>query len=150
MRRSHSGDQLNPQATVGARWILQWKIMVILVAFCGCKPAKPELMPVTGKVTMAGQPVPLGSIQFIAENQRPAYGQIGPDGSFSLETDGEKGCVKGQHRVVIQAEKVSGTPETGEMVTPITPPRYASVATTDIVIDVDGPKENLTIDLKKE
>jgi hypothetical protein len=130
--------------------LLNQSLFLLIALCCGCGPAKPELVPVSGTVKLAGKAVPLGSIQFIAEGQRPAYGQIGEDGSFSLETDGEKGCVKGSHKVVIQAEKISGTPETGEIAIPITPPRYANIRTTDIVVEVDGPKSDVAIDLKNE
>src|SRR5262249_7863155 len=57
----------------------------------GCGPAEshPETVPVQGKVTYKGQPVPRGTITFQPDAGQPATGEIQPDGSYRLGTYGQ-------------------------------------------------------------
>jgi hypothetical protein len=74
-----------------------------LLAF-GCGPKLPQTSPVSGKVTVAGQPVTTGRIMFQPENGRPAIGAIEPDGTYRLTTfQRDDGAVSGKHRVTIEA-----------------------------------------------
>ena len=121
--------------------------MLALVMSLGCGPSKPDVVPVSGVVTLDGQPLTTGSIQFIPKDNRPAYAQIGSDGKFTLETDDEKGAVVGSHQVVVTAQEIVGTPETGEQVKYIAPERYGSLETTDLTVDVQGPRDDVKIEL---
>jgi hypothetical protein len=85
-------------------------VLALLVAGCG-GPSRPATAPVTGRVTYAGKPVPLGQIMFYPEKGRPAMGAIGADGTYRLTTfaNGD-GAMPGRFRVTIQAMRVTGPP----------------------------------------
>ncbi|MGE0760958.1 MAG: hypothetical protein AB7O38_28360 [Pirellulaceae bacterium] len=123
-------------------------VTLAIVVAAGCGPGKPTLVPISGRVTLNGKPLHLGSVQFVAQGVRPAYGQIDKDGFFSLETDGEPGCPIGQHKVLVQAQEISGTEATGEKMKQISPLKYASLEGTDLVVDVTEPKRDVRIELK--
>lgn len=125
-------------------------LFALSLTLSGCGPAAPDLFPVAGTVTLAGKPLPTGSVQFIATGLRPAYGQIGSDGKFKLFTDDQEGCPAGKFKVVVSAQEVKGTEASGETVVQLTPERYASVENTNIEVTIDGPKSDLVIDLQKE
>jgi hypothetical protein len=122
-----------------------WVLAALLLG--GCEPSGPKLVPVSGKVTIDGKPLTIGSIQFVPENARPAYGEIGSDGSFKLKTDEAEGVVLGQHKVVVTAQETAGTEATGESVRYIAPQRYGSPLTTDVTVNIEGPRDDLLIEL---
>lgn len=75
-----------------------------LVAMCGGCSGGPgvELAPVTGKVTLNGEPLAGARISFGPQGGRPSTAVVGPDGTYELEyTPGYKGAVVGRHTVVI-------------------------------------------------
>lgn len=58
----------------------------LLIATAGCKD-KPAVVPVSGRVTYQGKPVPFGTVMFQhTTGGQPAAGQIQSDGSYSLQT----------------------------------------------------------------
>ena len=83
--------------------------LILLLAGCG-GPSRPATVPVSGRVTYQGKPVPLGQIVFYPAKGRPAMGAIGADGSYRLttfETAGD-GATPGRYRVTIQATRTIG------------------------------------------
>jgi hypothetical protein len=91
------------------RWARCSWALLLLVASSGCGRGLPETAPVTGRVTLGGQPVPGGAIQFWPKSGRPARGAIQPDGTYTLTTfDDKDGAVLGQHVVTIEATRVEG------------------------------------------
>jgi hypothetical protein len=61
---------------------------------------------VSGKVLYEGKPVPKGTIAFVpvAPGGRNATGAIGPDGTYTLQTEEpEDGAQLGEYRVTISA-----------------------------------------------
>jgi hypothetical protein len=85
-------------------------MLALLVAGCG-GPTRPATAPVSGRVTYAGKPVPLGQIMFYPERGRPAMGAIGADGAYRLTTfvNGD-GAIPGRFKVTITAMRVTGPP----------------------------------------
>ena len=73
-------------------------VAITSAAMIGCSRG-PKTVPVTGKVTYQGQPLKFGSVMFQPEKGRMAKGQIQPDGTFTLSTDGKEGAVPGMHKV---------------------------------------------------
>lgn len=84
-------------------------LVITLVTMAGCGPSYPETAPVTGKVTLDGQPLSTGKIVFYPKEGRPAMGQIEPDGTYTLTTFEEgDGALPGEHKVTIKATEVVG------------------------------------------
>jgi hypothetical protein len=80
----------------------------------GCDSSKPPaLAPVRGLVTYRGVPLPGGLIVFTPDDEfgchgPSAQGVIGPDGRYTLNTDGKPGATPGRHRVTVAGPATSG------------------------------------------
>jgi len=77
-----------------------------LVTTWGCSSAteRPETVPVQGKVTYKGEPVPKGTVTFLSDGGQVATGEIQPDGSYKLSTFEEgDGAIPGPAKVGILA-----------------------------------------------
>jgi hypothetical protein len=79
-----------------------------LLALVGCgKAAGPEFAPVTGRVTLNGQPLAAGTIHFVPDESQGSSGPMSTggmqaDGSFSLRGPGRRvGAIVGNHRVYL-------------------------------------------------
>ena len=71
---------------------------------CGSASEHPETVPVQGKVTYKGAPVPKGTISFLSDGGDVAIGEIQPDGYYKLSSFGEgDGAVPGHAKVSIVA-----------------------------------------------
>ncbi len=116
----------------------------LLTTLSGCGDTGPELVPVSGIVTIDGQPLTLGSIQVIPAGYRPAYGQIGPDGRFTLTTfkTGD-GVVRGEHQAAVSACEILNAGQQKWHA----PKRYLDATESGLRIVVDGPSKNLEVNL---
>lgn len=126
---------------------LRSKIVLLALAgasLAGCDDGRPTRVPISGQVLIDGKPLTLGFIRFIAEKQRPASSEIGPDGRFTLGTYGkDDGVVLGTHKVTISACEVLG-PRRQRW---LAPKRYARPNSTDQEVKIDGPTDDLVIEL---
>lgn len=82
----------------------------------GCGgPDGPEIIEVTGTVTMGGSPVADAQVQFTPNEGRPSFGTTDAEGKYRLEyTSGRYGAVPGRHRVSINKAVVQGEFAPGE------------------------------------
>jgi len=93
-----------------------------LAALSGCGGSGANLGKVTGKVTLAGQPVPEALVMFSpVSGGSPSAGQTGADGSYTLiYARGIHGAMVGEHTVTISTYKEAledpPTPEVKETV----------------------------------
>jgi hypothetical protein len=123
-------------------------ISIALAAFflplAGCEPAAPTNIPVSGKVTLHGQPLDQGTIQFSpAAGQATMSGGEIKDGSYSLSAD--NGLEPGRYDVRISssvggagsADALPG--ETKETPKPLIPAEYNSNTTLSVEVTKDGP-----------
>ncbi len=109
--------------------------ILLAVACAGCSPSPFNLVPVSGSVSLDGQPLAGGIVNFQpivagpGANAGPgSTARIGPDGRYTLATiRGEPGAVVGKHRVKIYSynaetakQDANGGPQGREKV----PPRY--------------------------
>jgi len=150
-----------------------WQLVAMALfslAVAGCGSGL-DLAPVTGRVTMNGQPVTQGEITFLPENGPPAIGSIAPDGTYRLATLQEDGALVGRHKVTIMSTKVSGgsmAPATFEQelewakkgvqssgkvlipgdVTWLVPEKYSRQQTTDLTAQVKPEENTINFDLK--
>jgi hypothetical protein len=118
---------------------------VALAAFVvwGCSKG-PDLVPVSGQVLIDGQPLTAGHIQFIPENERPASGEIGADGRFTLTTyDDGDGCARGTHQIVVMASKQLSPTRTQHLA----PPKYGAIGRSGLTATIDESTEDLKVEL---
>jgi hypothetical protein len=95
-----------------------WRILAVLaVTFVGCQPANPlGRLAVSGNVTLDGQPIDSGTIEFAPESGVGSGAKI-LNGAYSIET--AKGLPPGKYRVRIFAPKL---PPGAKPVDPTAPP----------------------------
>jgi hypothetical protein len=111
----------------------RWARVVVMLSgimlCCGCGgPDGPPRYPVSGRVTLAGEPLALGRISFEPDtsqgNRGPgAYGDIV---AGRYETYRTMGAVGGPHRVVIEGY-AGDTPEQRQKRAPLFPPHVTTV-----------------------
>jgi hypothetical protein len=118
-------------------------IAAVLATGCGSK----DFAPVTGTVTLDGQPLPRGMVQFVPINDMPtSTGEIGPDGKFRLKTAERDGAYVGKHKVRLDAREIAKD-HTVTAPPSLIPERYMSEATSKLEFEVVAGKTNV-IDVK--
>jgi hypothetical protein len=144
---SHSGSRL-------ARPYL----CIILLGGCmgtllGCGDSSSKLVPVSGKVTVDGQPLTTGSVSFRPEKgvsaQEPG-GEIDEDGTYTLYTDGKQGAPPGRYRVLVVAVDPNDLKKKfpyGKR-TSFVNPKYSDLKKTDLVVEVKQSAAPGAYDLK--
>jgi hypothetical protein len=127
------------------RTLLGAALAAALIGLAGCGGGGPKIVPVSGVVTIDGQPLTYGHIQVLPTGWRPASSRIGSDGRFMLTTTvSGDGCAVGTHPVVILA---------GESISPEAtkwhaPKKYADSATTNLTVTISKATDDLKIELK--
>jgi hypothetical protein len=117
-------------------------VMVVLVA--GCGDGKPTRVPISGKVLIDGKPLAMGSIVYVPQGARPSGSAIDKEGHFVLTCyQHGDGAVLGAHRVsVTAAQNIGETAIRWE-----TPKMYADITTSGLIENVDGPADDVVINL---
>lgn len=119
-------------------------LTLAIIAAVGCGDSA-KRYPVKGIVLIDGQPLTQGYITVAPSNDRPAIGKINSDGTFSLTTEKPNdGCAPGTHPVEITA---SESLNNGTAIRWLVPPKYQNMSTSELKITVDGPQDNLKIEL---
>ena len=135
---------------VGIRCVSVSLLVVGSLLAAGCNDENAGLVPVKGKVTYKGKPVPNGTINFMPDAGRSAYGEIQPDGTYSLM------AIPATHKVVVMAlaDTSNRLPEErSPLPAPIVPNKYTHISTTDLTAKVEdkGSKPNeFDFELKDE
>ncbi len=118
---------------------------LLLAAMIGCGDA--NYASVSGVVTLDGQPLPRGMVQFVPVNDMPtATGEIGPDGRYQLTTPDQSGAFVGKHRVRVEA-RAEQKDEKDTFPASLIPERYTSEETSQLEFEVVAGKNNV-IDIK--
>lgn len=143
-------------------------LMIAVVATAGCKDPPAPTFPVSGKVTQGKKALTTGLITFVPDaskgnnNKENPVGRIGPDGSYTLNTNGRDGAPLGWYKVMITATMPTEMPTEVKSETkapPKGPPpvpkspvnsKYQKAETSGISVEVtDPPKPGAyDIDLK--
>lgn len=130
---------------------IYFHVLVLLsLVLTGCGGAGFDLAPVSGKVTLNGEPLPDAMVTFMPIGGSgsvagpPSWGKTDAQGMYTLQTrDGEAGAVVGRHLITITTESEGGDGGEGDDV-------YGSGATaekvparynTDSEEEFDVPKE---------
>ena len=93
-----------------ARWCavfaLEWALACTLLIGCSEKPTgMPDVAPVTGTVTLNGEPLARASVIFQSESGHSAMGTTDSTGSYQLTAPGnQKGAVIGLNKVKINSQ----------------------------------------------
>lgn len=125
------------------RCTVLWFVPAVLL-LAGCSDYRPERVPVSGRVVIDGQPLEHGFVRFIAPKDRPSVAELGPDGRFELTCFTQKdGSVLGKHVVTVTAAE-SLSPQSQKW---HAPKRYADPATSGLSATIDGPTEDLLLEL---
>ena len=106
----------------------------LLLAAAGCGHDDPALAPVHGRVYYKGAPLAGGSIVFTPDADKGgsgpiARGEIRPDGTYTLTTDGQPGATPGWHRITIVSVEAAPTKPAGSGFTDVhslLPRQYAA------------------------
>ena len=118
--------------------------LTALIVLAGCGDSGPEIVPVSGTVTIDGKPLTYGQIQVLPSGWRPAHGKIEADGRFTLTTtESGDGCVVGTHPVVI----LSGESLNAESMKWHAPKKYADAKASGLTATVTGPTDDLKLEL---
>jgi hypothetical protein len=93
-----------------------WIGVALLLLVVGCSKSGPDLAPVSGRVTLDGQPIAVADVYFHPEGEKsPSVGRTDADGRYVLGYKrGVEGGMVGWNTVRIQT--VGGPP--------LVPPRY--------------------------
>jgi hypothetical protein len=112
----------------------------------GCGGSSVKLVPVSGKVTVGGQPVTAGQVSFLpvtegegakakaAAGSANATGQIEANGEYKLFTNGKEGAVPGKYKVTVTPSMMP----TGGTKAPTAPysPKFSDAKQTPLTKEV--------------
>jgi hypothetical protein len=136
---------------IGRVFVLSLTASVSLtVAACSGGNEGPAPVPASGTVTLNGEPLASGNIQFYPTKGRPSGGSI-KDGKFTLATpEGNDGAIPGNHNVSVTAYKdvkVAGQSEPQQVLS--IPEKYANAASSGITVEIPaGGNKDIKIELK--
>jgi hypothetical protein len=129
-------------------------LMIGAIAGCSESIERPKTLPVRGKVTYKGQPVPKGTVTFQPDQGQPAVGELQDDGSYRLTTFAPgDGALPGHHRVFIIANTADPTKMPGSSPgwTPpkdLVPKKYNTAETSGLEATVSADKSDISFDLQ--
>lgn len=129
---------------IGCRMSLAFRASVVcfvLIAGCQRGPDLPPVVQVSGVVTLDGNPLPRGEIQFEPDASAggkgaSAVGTIDASGHYELTTAGVKGAIIGPHVVTVTARAVPKD-ETDTLPMSLIPEKYS-------IPDSSGIKKEVT------
>jgi hypothetical protein len=127
--------------------------LLMLGVVAGCSGVKKDEVEVTGNVTIDGQPIPQGVVQFIAtDGQTPTGGGVIKDGKYVAKVP------PGEKTVLILGTKVVGqVPESKDMpgsrmvdkVETVTPPQYNAEHLTPLKATITDSQAGVDFALTK-
>lgn len=129
--------------------ILLVALIPLGLALSGCGPDYPETVPVSGTVTLGGQPVTGASIVFTPEAGDQATATTDSSGQFQLSTYRlADGAAPGHYRVTVA--KTTVEPGEEEKVVFLVPKKYGNPDTSGLECDVQLEMGPVQFDLQPE
>jgi hypothetical protein len=120
-------------------------LLTFLLAATGCSYTPPlELTPVTGRITVAGKPLPAGRVVFVPVSGvgREGRGVVDTTGRYSVTLDGappdKTGMPPGKYNVLVFAIKPSQEMKPPEW---LASPKYADAKTSQLSVEVQKAAE---------
>ncbi len=102
----------------------------LLASLPGCSSDGPQVVDVSGTVTLDGKPVPAAVLTFIPQvpDGSPSYGRTDADGKYTLAfTRSKSGAMLGQHVVEIETQKLSADEVADLKAEGQEPPAYVAI-----------------------
>lgn len=119
----------------------------LLVVAAGCGGGRPGLVPVSGVVTIDGQPVTAGQVSLMPKGKRSAIGRLDEKGRFTLSSyELGDGAPIGTHLVTVTA--VEGVTERSNRW--LAPKKYSNKLNANLWVTIEGPTDDLNIELTWE
>uniref|UniRef100_A0A7C2JY55 Carboxypeptidase regulatory-like domain-containing protein n=1 Tax=Schlesneria paludicola TaxID=360056 RepID=A0A7C2JY55_9PLAN len=137
--------------------------MVLLASVAGCGGGSTlevaDLVPVSGKITLDGKPLPSAQVFLLPKGTtrgQGAFASTDESGGFAMKcNNGEDGCPKGEYSIQISKLMTPDGQPIPEGQTAadvgaidIIPPRYKDPDAPQNALNVDGPKTDLVFALK--
>ncbi|WP_145247767.1 hypothetical protein [Aeoliella mucimassa] len=118
--------------------------VAVLFVCVGCQDKHPEIVPVSGKVTIDGQPLTVGQVKILANDRRTAQATIQSDGTFKMSCyELNDGAPVGTHLAIVSAvESIDERSNRWHA-----PKRYANKISSELWVTIDGPTDDLEIKL---
>lgn len=91
------------------RGVVRASFMLALIALIGCGDSGPKVVPVSGKVTLDGNPMSLGMVTFHPDESKgnntvgTPTGMIQSDGTYKLNFNGKDGAPIGWYKVTVNS-----------------------------------------------
>jgi hypothetical protein len=134
-------------------------LLAALLAVCGCAAREEPLHPVSGKVTIDGEPLTKGTVGLIPDlakgNTSPyaPQGKLGSDGSYRIATLGRPGAAPGWYKVTIWASANEPASDSYQAMKDFQPQwlvneKYTQAETTDLSVEVVPSPASGAYDLK--
>jgi hypothetical protein len=138
------------------RWGAATVAAVLIGAISGCNETvdRPKTVPVQGKVTYKGEPVPKGTITFQPDQGQASVADIQPDGTFKLSTFGSgDGAVPGHYKIWVIANtadpnKMPGSSPGWTPPKDLVPKKYNTAETSGLETTVKEGQAEYNFDLK--
>lgn len=117
---------------------------VLTSLMVGCGDGRPRRVPVSGRVTIDGQPLTKGVVRLIPENARPATGEVDSEGRYTLTTfEPGDGVIPGPCKVaVIASEMISNNAQRWHA-----PKLYADAERSGLTADIAEATDALDFEL---
>ena len=137
-------------------WLGRSVPFALLGVALGCGGPKP-LLPVSGKVTYRGQPLPGGTIVFTPDAKHGERGpiavaEIARDGTYSLHTGKAFGAQPGVYRVTVAAVSSAGAAPPGQpfhIPQSLVPEKYRDPELSQLTSKIEPDRANVVdIDLQ--
>lgn len=113
-------------------WSQRFGLLLLVCAMVGCGESGPPLAPVTGTITLKGEPLTGALVEFqpITSEGSPSYAETDEAGSYDLMfTQDKRGAWVGEHRVRIT------TRNENERVAEKLPPEYNEQSTLQMTVE---------------
>ena len=123
-------------------------VMLITISGCG----RSEFAPLTGRVTLDGEPLPTAVVTFISEGGTSGYANVDSSGRYVAKSGSDKGLKPGNYKISVIAYKpeVITDRKEAKVPIPITPPRYADPTKSGFAYDLTESGGTYDLDLKSK
>jgi hypothetical protein len=132
-----------------------WVVAFVLLLF-GCSTSEIDrvrLVPVSGRVLVKGAPVARGTLSFRPDAAKGNNAKFEPaatideDGKYRLKTAGRDGAPPGWYRVILACAEPIDPKNPYAPPKYLVNPKYATVETTDLVVEIVDAAEPRSYDL---